>query len=59
MTDEELRAERLYQQTMTVFQKMLKDALISQTEYDEIDERMCEKYKPKFGTILSRINLLL
>lgn len=58
MTDEELRRERIYQQTMMVFKDMLEKKLISREEYNEVDTRMEAKYSPKFGSLLSKINLI-
>lgn len=58
MNDEELRRERLYQQTMAVFKDMLDKGLISREEYGEIDTKMEAKYSPKFGRLLSEIDLI-
>ena len=58
MSEDEFRRERLYQRTMSVFKKMLEDGLISKEEYAEIDTRMTEKYSPKYGSLLARIDLI-
>lgn len=58
MTDEEFKRERLYQRTMSVFRKMLSEGLITEEEYAEIDTRMSEKYSPKYGSLLAKIDLI-
>ena len=58
MNEQEFRNERLYQQTMSVFQRMLSEGLLTEKEYAEIDTKMSEKYCPKYGSLLSKINLI-
>lgn len=59
MTDEQFRSEKLYQTTMHVFRKMLREGLISEEEYREIDTIFTRKYRPVFGTLLVGNDLLL
>ena len=54
----EFKREKLYQATMLVAKKMLKNGIISIEEYQEIDVKMNEKYKPIFGTLLSQNDLI-
>lgn len=55
----EFQNEMLYQTTMSMVRKMLRDGLISEEEYRQIDTMFIEKYRPKFGTLLSEISLTL
>lgn len=59
MTDERFRSEKLYQTTMHVCRKMLRDGLISEEEYREIDTIFTRKYRPVFGALLVGNDLLL
>lgn len=43
--------EITYLITMKLFQKMLKNALITEKECAEIDTKMREKYSPKIGVL--------
>ena len=52
MTEEQFRAEKLYQTTMNVAGRMLSQGLIS-----EIDTIFLEKYRPVFGTLFSAMPL--
>lgn len=58
MDKNEFKREKLYQSTMLVAKKMLKNGMISIEEYQEIDAKMNEKYKPIFGTLLSQNDLI-
>ena len=57
MNKNEFRNEKLYQTTMHIARKMLKDGIISEEEYRQIETIFLEKYKPVFGTIFSEITL--
>jgi hypothetical protein len=57
MTDEQFRAEKLYQTTMNVAGRMLSQGLISEEEYCQIDTIFLEKYRPVFGTLFSAMSL--
>ena len=53
MSKEDMRNEKLYQTTMHLARKMLKDGIISEEEYHRVDAIFLEKYKPVFGTLFS------
>ncbi len=55
MTKEEFRNEKLYQATMHIARKMLKQGAISEEEYNEIDAVFLKKYRPVLGQIFSHI----
>lgn len=57
MSKEELRNEKLYQTTMHIAQKMLRDGIISEKEYRRVDKMFIEKYHPILGTLFSGIPL--
>lgn len=57
MTEEQFRAEKLYQTTMNVAGRMLSQGLISKEEYCQIDTIFLEKYRPVFGTLFSAMLL--
>ncbi len=59
MSKEEFRNEKLYQTTMHLARKMLKEGIISQEEYRQIDTIFLDKYQPLFGTLFSDISLTL
>ncbi len=58
MSKEQMAREKLYQTTMSIARKMLKNSLISKEEYAVIDTKMQEKYKPTLGTLFADIDLL-
>ena len=43
--------EMMYQATMSIARKMLRDGLISEDEYRQIDTMFIEKYQPKIGVL--------
>ena len=53
MTQEEFDRERRYQTIMHFVRKMLKEGLISEEEYRQIDTRNRQKLRPKTGDLLS------
>ena len=57
MTEEQFRAEKLYQATMNMARRMLSQGLISEEEYCQIDTIFLEKYRPVFGTLFSAMSL--
>lgn len=58
MDKEQLNKEKLYQTTMSIARRMLKNDLISKEEYAVIDTKMQEKYHPILGTLFADIDLL-
>lgn len=57
MRKEEFQNEKLYQTTMQIARKMLKEGIVSEEEYRQIDTIFLEKYHPVFGTLFSDISL--
>jgi hypothetical protein len=54
MTDDQFMREALYQATMSMFQSMLRNRLITEEQYQVIDTKMKEKYSPIIGTLCSK-----
>jgi len=52
-------AEKLYRATMAIAKSMLTKGLITFDEYNIIDTKMLDKYRPIFGTLLSQTSLTL
>lgn len=50
---EEFRAERLYLMSLSVAKAMLRERVISEKEFAEIDTILLQKYRPILGTLLS------
>lgn len=59
MNDEQFEREKLYQASMEMFRKMLDQGLITEEEYEVIDTKMNEKYRPIIGTLLSPVTLAM
>lgn len=59
MNDEQFEREKLYQASMEMFRKMLDQGLITEEEYEVIDTKMSEKYRPIIGTLLSPVTLAM
>lgn len=57
MSSSEFHNEKLYQATMCMARNMLRDGLISEEEYRQIDTIFLEKYRPVFGTLFSDLSL--
>ena len=49
MNYEQFKRERLYQATIAIVKTMLKNSLISEDEFCQIDAMLLEKYKPLLG----------
>lgn len=58
MSKEQMVREKLYQTTMSIARKMLKNSLISKEEYAVIDTKMQGKYQPTLGTLFADIGLM-
>ena len=54
MTDEQFQREALYQASMNMFQALLRSHLITPEQYEVIDTKMKEKYRPVIGTLCSK-----
>lgn len=57
MTDDQFRAEKQYQSSLSIAKSMLEKNIITPEEFALIDEYLLEKYRPLLGTLLSHINL--
>lgn len=53
MSKEEFRAERLYLMARSVAQTMLREGVITEIEFMQIDTILLGKYRPTLGTLLS------
>ena len=53
MSKEEFRAERLYLMARSVAQRMLREGVITEIEFMQIDTILLKKYRPTLGTLLS------
>ena len=59
MTEAEFENERRYQTLMYHVKRMLRSGVISEEEFLEIDTRYRQKYRPKFGGLSVRKDLLI
>lgn len=57
MTKNEFRREKLYQATMSMVRRMLREGIISEDEYARVYRIFLEKYKPLLGTLFSNVAL--
>lgn len=51
MSSVNFQNEMMYQATMSFARKMLRDGLITEDEYRQIDTMFIEKYQPRIGTL--------
>ena len=58
MTKEQFQREKMYLTTMTIARNLLKNGIISEDEYHEIDTKFTNKYRPSLGTLFSDIGLI-
>jgi len=58
MSKEEMEREKLYQATMAMARSMLRQCLITEDEYRQIDTIFTEKYAPSSGTLFADIDLI-
>lgn len=58
MTNEQFQREKMYLATMTIARNLLKQGIISEDEYAEIDTKFTNKYRPSLGTLFSDIGLI-
>ena len=58
MTKEQFQREKMYLTTMTIARNLLKNEIISEVEYHEIDTKFTNKYEPSLGTLFSDIGLI-
>ena len=53
MDDEQFEREKLYQATMNMFRTMLEKGIITEEQYNVIDTKMLQKYRPLLGGLFS------
>ena len=53
VSEKEFRAELRYRMSLSVARAMLKEGVISQEEYQQIDTILLEKHRPTLGTLLA------
>lgn len=58
MTNEQMEREKKYHATMTIAQNLLKQGIISEEEYCQIDTNFKEKYEVSFSTLYTDIRLI-
>jgi len=54
MNEKAIRDEMLYQVSLSVAKAMLKEKLITASEFDKIDALLLEKYQPYIGGLTSQ-----
>lgn len=57
MTKEQFHNEKMYQATMALARQMLRQGLITEEEYREVEAAFLKKYQPVFGEIFSNISV--
>lgn len=57
MTDEQFKAEKLYQVSLSLAQSMHEKGHITVDELAVIDQFLIKKYRPLLGTLFSHIRL--
>lgn len=58
MTKEEFRDQMMYQATMNMALRMLSEGIITEEEYNQIEEYFAAKYSPVYGTLFSSLSLI-
>lgn len=53
MSEKEFRAELRYRMSLSVAGIMLKEGVITEEEYRQIDTILLEKHRPTLGTLLA------
>lgn len=53
MSEKEFRAELRYRMSLSVACSMLKEGVITEEEYSEIDTILLKKHQPVLGTLLA------
>lgn len=54
MTREQFQREQAYQVTLAIARSMLRNKLINEDEYRELDAMMLDKYRPLIGSLYRR-----
>ena len=58
MTKERMEEEKRYLGTMSIAKNLLKQGIISEEEYCQIDTKFKEQYAVSFSTLFTDINLI-
>ena len=58
MTKEQIQNEKMYLGTMTTAKNLLKQAIISDEEYEQIDTNFRKKYDISLSTLFTDIHLI-
>lgn len=58
MTNEQMEKENLYQATMSIAKNLLKQGIISEEEYCQIDTKFKGQYAVSFSTLFTDIDLI-
>lgn len=58
MTDTQIHNEKMYLGTMTAARKLLKQGIISDEEYEQIDTMFRQKYAISLSTLFTDIRLI-
>lgn len=51
MTEKQFNSEMEYQIRRTIINKMLKEEILTEQEYEKIDTKLLEEYEPTFGSL--------
>ena len=51
MTSDRFESQKQYEVRMSIMRAMLKQGLITQSEYNKIDTKFLKKYNPIFGSL--------
>ncbi len=51
MTEKQFNSEMEYQIRRIIINKMLKEEILTEQEYEKIDTKLLEEYEPTFGSL--------
>lgn len=57
MSEEQFNREKLYMATMHLAKKLLKQGIISEKQYEDINEKFTNKYGISLSSLFTRIDL--
>jgi len=57
MSEEQFNREKLYMATMHLAKKLLKQDIISEKQYEDINEKFTNKYGISLSSLFTRIDL--
>ena len=58
MSNKQMENEKLYQATMTIAKRLLKEGVIDRKEYCQIDTKFKKQYAVSFSTLFTDIDLI-